>query len=98
MDKTSIANPQALQRHNMLFEFIDEIKLNVELEFANFANILEDWITKIQSFLAHIKQEDSAEEETYIKKLSGIRSSFVHLLDVMDEVKLSAMSVGADLL
>lgn len=98
MDTTSIISPENMQRHNLLFDFIDEIKLNVELEFANFANTLEDWITKIQSFVTHIKQEENAEEETYIKKLSGIRSSFVHLLDVMDEAKLSAMSVGADLL
>jgi WD40 repeat protein len=98
MDKTSIAIPQDLQRRNMLFDFIDEIKLNIELEFANFAGILEDWITKIQSFVTHFKQEESAEEDIYIKKLGGIRSSFVNLLDVMDEAKLSAMSVGADLL
>lgn len=95
MDNINSFNAQKSKR---LAELVDDIRLNVEVDFGQLSNVLEEWIAKIQSVVGNRKYSDAFldtnhTDDNNTQKLLELRSNFFSLLGSLEQTKQSTLSI-----
>jgi len=98
MEREDDQNVQDSQEMNKLIELIEGVKFCSEMDFSSFANLLEDWIAKIQNVVGLSKPLNVNSVQKSIHELLSISSSFMDLLNLLDQVKITTMTCANNLL
>jgi len=99
MEKSNYNEACDIHDVQRLFEIIESMKLSLELDFGNFAGILEQWISKIQEHAAISKiQQGSLGSEKNISNLLVVSSMFTNLLECLEQVKTKTTTITNNVL
>jgi len=99
MERGDDSNWQDPQEISKLVELVEGLKFCLEMDFGPFANLLEDWIAKIQSVLGISKSLNlNSNIQKPVDQLLSISSSFMDLLNFLDQVKINTVASADNLL